>query len=126
MSLIRGTSNPECLYVWGDGEFYNWSSNQHPTDTIPRVPERAFDAFVRRILRHGNLHDDHSWKGLSIRERYCIDMVAGWSPVVDERRRTVRAGRGAYRWVLTYKRRHIATMWQTTWFYILTQNKWKS
>lgn len=61
MSLIRATSNPEGLYIWGDGKTYsistgiNWElSNIGPDQPIMNIPNETFEEAARQWEEKGS------------------------------------------------------------------------
>lgn len=104
MSLIRGLSNPECLYIINSGRVYSFWSNQHNTSEDTTIPARAFNAFMKKLVKDGDFYQNFEHCGVKIEE--------------------LETSKDSFKWALTYRDKHIVTMFQVTWIYIITQNDW--
>jgi hypothetical protein len=98
MSYIRSISNPEGLYIWGDGEMANITTKDS-FRTYMRVPMDIIDGLILKYHR-SNLPDVCSYKGCKISE-IMID--------------------GALKMKLEYADWSIF-MWDVTWTYIVYTN----
>ncbi len=66
MSYIRSTSNPENLYVWGDGKVTFFSSRKHGPTPVYHMPTNIFHGLIRKWHRR---YQEATWyKGAEIKE----------------------------------------------------------
>jgi len=112
MSYIRCLSNPEELYIWGDGKYANFSSSIRKKfpDTLYKMPQKTFDNLLKKYKFKG----DTRYKGARIREVFVkngkLNPKCVW--------KLVGKYDGNFKMRLSYKKWHI-DMWLVTWEYIV-------
>lgn len=96
MSYIRSTSNPEGLYIWGDGKTVTITKGPK---TIGYIPTNIFHGLIKKYNQ--NFYPDEcSYKGASIKE--------------------VHIGKN-FKVQLSYDNWKV-NMWDVTWHYIVSVN----
>lgn len=103
MSYIRSTSNPENLYIWGDGKttFFSKGRKDGPTP-VYHMPRNVFHGLIRKW--HRQYHDTTRHKGAEVKEVWIKDN-----------------GVNELKVQLSYDDWSI-TMWAVTWEYIAYTN----
>lgn len=104
MSYIRCLSNPEALYIWGDGD--GKVSISVAAEPILRMPTLTFHGLLRKFQENDIDADEVvTFKGAT----FTLEPT--------------------FRWALTYKDwgKKKIVLWETTVWYLITQNnfRWK-
>jgi len=114
MSYIRYLSNPEGLYIWGDGKNVNFTLASEKE--ILTMPQKTFDKLIKKYIK--SYGDDISYRGASIKEVFVKNNKMNPKPFW----KIVGKYDGNYQMRLSYKNWHI-DMWLVTWEYIINHNK---
>ncbi len=112
MSYIRCLSNPEGLYIWGDGKNINIAKDG---DDLKYIPQRTFDGLLKKYHREGSwCVEDYPirYRGAIIEE---VFIESGKKQTKIEKQLKIKDGIFQYR--LSYKNWYI-DMWQVTWEHI--------
>lgn len=146
MSYIRCLSNPECLYIWSDGQRVHVSHNVKPPHSSGRaftIPDGAFNACTRKW----NRWLDPAKSGDVVAQEVNVDRRTGeaipdwklcprckevprkrgkiqsWSPCRKCSRQHMRdAKRGDFRIRLSYKDDFV-NLWRVTWEYVCSHER---
>lgn len=94
MSYIRSTSNPEALYIWGDGKEVTIMKG---FDIVGTIPVTVFNGLIRKYHKH---FEDCTYEGAEVKE--------------------VKSGKN-FKIRLSYKGWK-CFMWDVTWSYIVLSN----
>jgi len=114
MSYIRSGSNPEKLYIWGDGENACIAEGSKDVWTIPI---QTFNSFIRKF--HRRSHDyPCQHKGVEIKEVWVDGNGLAWN---SEETLDSHLKRLECKVQLSYET-HSVIMWDVTWEYIVYSN----
>jgi hypothetical protein len=118
MSYIRGGSNPEKLYIWGDGE--NATIAEGFKDTW-NIPLNIFNGLIRKF--HRRFHDyPCQYKGAQVEEVWVDTNGLQWK---SEETLDSHLKRMECKTKLSYYdegEEHSVIMWDVTWEYIVYSN----
>ncbi len=118
MSYIRCLSNPEGLYIWGDGKYANFTLASEPNflDKIVQIPQKTFDNLLKKYIK--NYGDNVNYRGASIKVVWVktgkLHPKAMWE-IIGKYDTDMKIR-------LSYKNWHI-DMWLVTWEYITKRYK---
>ena len=110
MSYIRGTSNPENLYIWGDGKTVYIARGQNK---LKSIPQKTFD---RLLKKYNKTREDSIFRGAKIEEVF-VEKKEKLSKKRQEFLNLLGIPQGDFKIRLSYKDWHI-DMWRVTWEYI--------
>ena len=119
MSYIRCLSNPEGLYIWGDGKYINIAKGG---EDLKYIPQLTFDGLLRKYHREGSWCVQGypiTYRGATIEE---VHIESNKKITKFEKELKFRLGIFQYR--LSYKDWHI-DMWQVTWEHIAKRGEIK-
>ena len=111
MSYIRGLSNPEGLFIWGDEETVTVTKGP---EIIGHIPISIFNGLIRKYIR--GYCEDCKYKGAEIKEV----LVKNDIEVPDEEFGTNPATTN-FKMKLSYGDWSVI-MWDVTWYYIARSN----
>lgn len=115
MSYIRSTSNPEGLYIWGNGkDVIIVTTNFHE-----HIPQKIFDGLLEKCRKE--FDNNINYKKASIKEVWVIKKhkCNKWCKMKNKKTGKLIYGCPANLKIrLSYKNWHI-DMWQVTWEHIL-------
>lgn len=116
MSYIRSGSNPEKLYIWGDGENATIAEGSKPTWNIPL---NIFNGLIRKF--HRRFHDyPCQYKGAQVEEVWVFETESGdIEAVKNEVAAYLKPSVPKVK--LSYED-HYVIMWDVTWEYIVYSN----
>ena len=122
MSYIRCLSNPEGIYIWGDGQYVNISVGK---EELKYIPQKRFDGLLRKCNKYPN-SDKIKYCGVQIEETFVKTPKKFWTKtdkeiMKDKRLRKVLGEPGNFKMRLSYQDWYI-DMWRVTWEYIVRHN----
>lgn len=113
MSYIRCLSNPEGIYIWGDGKQTNITIAD--TGIHKYIPQKIFDGLLKKYNKQFG-STPIKYRGAKIDE---IFVESGKKQTKIEKQLGIKDGKYQYR--LSYKNWYI-DMWQVTWEHIANHN----
>jgi hypothetical protein len=119
MSYIRSTSNPERLYIWGDGKDVHIVTKNF----YEHISQKTFDGFLLKY--HKEYGDVVTYKGISIKEVWVVKKhkCNKWCKMKNKKTGKLIFGCPVDLKIrLSYKDWHF-DMWEVTWKYIANHNK---
>ena len=111
MSYIRSGSNPEKLYIWGNGDSVTIAEGNKDTWNIP---SNVFNSLIKKF--HKNSHEcPCSYKGAQVEEVWVYD-------IDDDDNSSEPYVKGSDCKVKLSYGDHYVIMWDVTWEYIVYSN----
>jgi hypothetical protein len=111
MSYIRGLSNPEGLYIWGDEEKVTVTKG---SETIGYIPIPIFNGLIRKYIR--GYCEDCKYKGAEIKEVLVKNDIELPDEEFDKDPSVAN-----FKMKLSYDNWSVI-MWYVTWYYIARSN----
>lgn len=109
MSYIWSGSNPEGLYIWGDGENVHIHKEK---ETIGSIPRNIFNGLIKKYVN--NYYEDVDYDGAKL-----INCLVDLND--NEIQEFNPTGGSNFKCVLSYNGWRLA-MWEVTWNYIVHNN----
>lgn len=108
MSYIRSLTNPEELYIWGDGKDVHVSGKKIKREIT--IPEKTFEGLLKKFVK--GYWEDCQYQEASIKE---VFIKSKSKPNKIEK--MLKLQRGHFQMRLSYKKQSV-DIWLVTWIYI--------
>jgi hypothetical protein len=117
MSYIRSSSNPEQLYIWGDGKIVTFIKGPY---TVGTMPSEILNELLYRYSKHENEDEVLEFEGATI-QQVLVDAKDRQVDQIDPKEKILPTD---WKIQLSYDG-WVLYMWYVTWYYIVETNKEK-